>query len=185
MFGPTFASLSNLSSENAIIISEGDHLGKIFFKDAVVTAPAATVSAFPAFASALSAIPLTVSAVVFAPFAVSTALSDFVFAAFAALTAFVAFDTASVAFATASSDFVFAALATSVALSAFVSAPFAVSWHICHKCQSSQPVVLAATSTICPFVKRCIRDSSLPFRYMLQSFRPVQGHSALVPHRYR
>ena len=25
MFGPTFASLSNLSSENAIIISEGDH----------------------------------------------------------------------------------------------------------------------------------------------------------------
>lgn len=25
-------------------------------------------------------------------------------------------------------------------------------WHICHKCQSSQPVVLAATSTICPFV---------------------------------
>ena len=33
MFGRTFASLSNLSSENAIIISEGDHLGKIFFKD--------------------------------------------------------------------------------------------------------------------------------------------------------
>ena len=33
MFGPTFANLSNLSSENAIIISEGDHLGKIFFKD--------------------------------------------------------------------------------------------------------------------------------------------------------
>lgn len=33
MFGPTFASLSNLSTENAIIISEGDHLGKIFFKD--------------------------------------------------------------------------------------------------------------------------------------------------------
>ncbi|MCD8310011.1 MAG: prephenate dehydrogenase/arogenate dehydrogenase family protein [Prevotellaceae bacterium] len=33
MFGPTFASLSNLSSESAIIISEGDHLGKIFFKD--------------------------------------------------------------------------------------------------------------------------------------------------------
>ncbi len=33
MFGPTFASLSNLSSENAIIIAEGDHLGKIFFKD--------------------------------------------------------------------------------------------------------------------------------------------------------
>ena len=33
MFGPTLASLSNLSSENAIIISESDHLGKVFFKD--------------------------------------------------------------------------------------------------------------------------------------------------------
>ena len=33
MFGPTFASLSNLSNENAIIISEGDYLGRIFFKD--------------------------------------------------------------------------------------------------------------------------------------------------------
>jgi len=33
MFGPTFASLNNLSSENAIIITECDHLGKIFFKD--------------------------------------------------------------------------------------------------------------------------------------------------------
>lgn len=33
MFGPTFASLSNLASENAIIISEGDHLGRIFFRD--------------------------------------------------------------------------------------------------------------------------------------------------------
>ena len=33
MFGPTFASLNNLSTENAIIISEGDHLGKVFFKD--------------------------------------------------------------------------------------------------------------------------------------------------------
>lgn len=33
MFGPTFASLSNLANENAIIISEGDHLGKVFFKD--------------------------------------------------------------------------------------------------------------------------------------------------------
>ena len=33
MFGPTFASLSNLNNENAIIISEGDHLGKVFFKD--------------------------------------------------------------------------------------------------------------------------------------------------------
>ena len=33
MFGPTFASLSNLSSENAIIITESDHLGKVFFKD--------------------------------------------------------------------------------------------------------------------------------------------------------
>lgn len=33
MFGPTFASLSNLANENAIIISEGDHLGRIFFRD--------------------------------------------------------------------------------------------------------------------------------------------------------
>lgn len=33
MFGPTFASLSNLGSESAIIISESDHLGKVFFKD--------------------------------------------------------------------------------------------------------------------------------------------------------
>lgn len=33
MFGPTFASLSNLANENAIIITEGDHLGKVFFKD--------------------------------------------------------------------------------------------------------------------------------------------------------
>ena len=33
MFGPTFASLNNLSNENAIIIAEGDHLGKVFFKD--------------------------------------------------------------------------------------------------------------------------------------------------------
>src|SRR5699024_12021758 len=32
MFGPTFANLDKLSTENAIIISEGDHLGKIFFK---------------------------------------------------------------------------------------------------------------------------------------------------------
>lgn len=33
MFGPTFASLGNLSQENAIIISESDHLGKVFFRD--------------------------------------------------------------------------------------------------------------------------------------------------------
>jgi prephenate dehydrogenase len=33
MFGPTFANLANLTKENTIIISEGDHLGKIFFKD--------------------------------------------------------------------------------------------------------------------------------------------------------
>lgn len=33
MFGPTFASLSNLQHESAIIISESDHLGKVFFKD--------------------------------------------------------------------------------------------------------------------------------------------------------
>jgi prephenate dehydrogenase len=33
MFGPTFANLGNLSSENAIIISESSHMGKIFFRD--------------------------------------------------------------------------------------------------------------------------------------------------------
>lgn len=33
MFGPTFASLSNLSNENAIIITESSHLGKTFFRD--------------------------------------------------------------------------------------------------------------------------------------------------------
>jgi prephenate dehydrogenase len=33
MFGPTFAHLGNLSSENAIIISESSHLGKVFFRD--------------------------------------------------------------------------------------------------------------------------------------------------------
>ena len=33
MFGPTFANLGNLSSENAIIISNSDHMGKIFFRD--------------------------------------------------------------------------------------------------------------------------------------------------------
>ena len=33
MFGPTFASLSNLTNENAIIISQGDDLGKAFFRE--------------------------------------------------------------------------------------------------------------------------------------------------------
>lgn len=33
MFGPTFASLSNLADENAVIITESDHLGKVFFRD--------------------------------------------------------------------------------------------------------------------------------------------------------
>ena len=33
MFGPTFANLNQLSEENAIIISEGDRTGRIFFKD--------------------------------------------------------------------------------------------------------------------------------------------------------
>jgi len=33
MFGPTFANLGNLSSESAIIISESNHLGKVFFRD--------------------------------------------------------------------------------------------------------------------------------------------------------
>lgn len=33
MFGPTFANLQQLSEENAIIISEGDYMGRCFFKD--------------------------------------------------------------------------------------------------------------------------------------------------------
>jgi len=33
MFGPTFANLGNLSSENAIIITESSHMGKVFFRD--------------------------------------------------------------------------------------------------------------------------------------------------------
>ncbi len=33
MFGPTFATLDNLRTQNAIIISESDHMGKAFFKD--------------------------------------------------------------------------------------------------------------------------------------------------------
>lgn len=33
MFGPTFASLSDLSTQSAIIIKESDFLGKAFFKD--------------------------------------------------------------------------------------------------------------------------------------------------------
>ena len=33
MFGPTFANLNQLSQENAIIISEGDYMGRIFFRD--------------------------------------------------------------------------------------------------------------------------------------------------------
>ncbi|GAY27433.1 prephenate dehydrogenase/arogenate dehydrogenase family protein, partial [Prevotella sp. MGM1] len=33
MFGPTFANLQQLSEENAIIISQGDYMGRIFFKD--------------------------------------------------------------------------------------------------------------------------------------------------------
>lgn len=33
MFGPTFANLRELRRHHAIIISEGDHLGKVFFKD--------------------------------------------------------------------------------------------------------------------------------------------------------
>ncbi len=33
MFGPTFANLNQLSEENAIIISEGDYMGRIFFRD--------------------------------------------------------------------------------------------------------------------------------------------------------
>lgn len=33
MFGPTFANLGALSTENAIVISEGDYLGRVFFLD--------------------------------------------------------------------------------------------------------------------------------------------------------
>lgn len=33
MFGPTFANLSDLSTQSAIVISESDHRGKTFFKD--------------------------------------------------------------------------------------------------------------------------------------------------------
>ena len=33
MFGPTFAHLGQLSNENAIIINEGDYMGRIFFRD--------------------------------------------------------------------------------------------------------------------------------------------------------
>ena len=33
MFGPTFANLNQLSEENAIIINEGNFIGRLFFKD--------------------------------------------------------------------------------------------------------------------------------------------------------
>lgn len=33
MFGPTFANLGALSNENAIVINEGDYMGRIFFLD--------------------------------------------------------------------------------------------------------------------------------------------------------
>lgn len=33
MFGPTFASLSDLSEQNTIIITESEHMGKVFFRD--------------------------------------------------------------------------------------------------------------------------------------------------------
>ncbi len=33
MFGPTFASLNDLSTQSAIIITESDHMGKVFFRD--------------------------------------------------------------------------------------------------------------------------------------------------------
>ena len=33
MFGPTFAHLGALSNENAIVITEGDYMGRIFFRD--------------------------------------------------------------------------------------------------------------------------------------------------------
>lgn len=33
MFGPTFANLGALNNENAIIITEGDYMGRVFFRD--------------------------------------------------------------------------------------------------------------------------------------------------------
>lgn len=33
MFGPTFANFGKLSEENAIVINEGDYMGRIFFRD--------------------------------------------------------------------------------------------------------------------------------------------------------
>ncbi len=33
MFGPTFANIEDLTTQNAVIITESDHLGKAFFKD--------------------------------------------------------------------------------------------------------------------------------------------------------
>ena len=33
MYGPTFANLGSLSHENAIVINEGDYMGRIFFRD--------------------------------------------------------------------------------------------------------------------------------------------------------
>lgn len=33
MFGPTFANLGKLADENAIIITEGDYMGRLFFRD--------------------------------------------------------------------------------------------------------------------------------------------------------
>ena len=33
MFGPTFANLGKLQTENAVVISEGDYMGRVFFRD--------------------------------------------------------------------------------------------------------------------------------------------------------
>lgn len=33
MFGPTFANLGSLNHENAIVINEGDYMGRVFFRD--------------------------------------------------------------------------------------------------------------------------------------------------------
>lgn len=33
MFGPTFANLGKLADENAIVINEGDYMGRVFFRD--------------------------------------------------------------------------------------------------------------------------------------------------------
>ena len=42
MFGPTFANLGALSNENAIIITEGDYMGRVLFRDLYSRLPSTT-----------------------------------------------------------------------------------------------------------------------------------------------